>query len=591
MKRILLSFALILASSSVLAVGSTGAFFADTQTSAGNTFTAGAIELKIDNHSFYNANECKEVTPGVFQWVGNAPFPVPGSVCTTTWGLDSLQNNGITIHKFFDFQDIKPGDTEEDTISLHVNNNDAFVCGNIKLTSNDENTCTEPETLSPSDPLCFGKTPGFVPPNGAGNGQLAQNVNFIMWADDGDNVLENNEHVIFSGPISKFGPVGATTTFTFADSSTNVWTGSPGPVTGGKTYHIGKAWCFGNLTAAPLVQDGLGTSSPRTPGNSTGGITCDGTLVDNSTQDDSLTADVTFSAVQARHNDGFMCVHQTQLTLIKNVDNTGGGTAVATAWTLSAAGPTPISGTTGSGSVTNATVTPGIYNLSESGGPSGYTAAANWSCVVNGAAPVAENSVTLANGDSVTCTITNSFQTAKLTVKKVVVNNNGGTKKVSDFQLFVDDGAITTGVTSGVQTTLPPGSYSVSEVGVSGYQASFNGDCDASGQLTLTANAVKACTITNTELPAHITLIKNVTGPGLLASNTLFGLSIDGVTTPTGASVAVTSNAAHVLNEAGRTGYSYVNITGSPKCPAVLGGTATLSEGEAITCTITNNKN
>jgi hypothetical protein len=66
-----------------------------------------------------------------------------------------------------------------------------------------------------------------------------------------------------------------------------------------------------------------------------------------------------------------------QLHLRKLVVNDNGGTAVATAWTLSAAGPTPLSGTTPVDS--GAGFTAGTYALSESG-PAGYTAS-NWSCV------------------------------------------------------------------------------------------------------------------------------------------------------------------------------------------------------------------
>ena len=62
-----------------------------------------------------------------------------------------------------------------------------------------------------------------------------------------------------------------------------------------------------------------------------------------------------------------------QLTLVKTVTNDNGGTAPPTAWTLAAAGPTPISGATGSTTVTNAIVNAGTYTLSESGGPAGYT--------------------------------------------------------------------------------------------------------------------------------------------------------------------------------------------------------------------------
>ena len=69
------------------------------------------------------------------------------------------------------------------------------------------------------------------------------------------------------------------------------------------------------------------------------------------------------------------------LTLSKAVINDNGGTAVATDWTLNAAGPTTgISGVTGTAPVTAVQVLPGTYTLSESGpGPPGY-AASSWAC-------------------------------------------------------------------------------------------------------------------------------------------------------------------------------------------------------------------
>ena len=92
------------------------------------------------------------------------------------------------------------------------------------------------------------------------------------------------------------------------------------------------------------------------------------------------------------------------LTLTKTVDNTGGGTAAATDWTLSATGPTTISGITGSPAVTNAVVSAGTYTLAESG-PSGYTAT-NWSCTDG---TLTGSSLVLAAGDTATCSITNVF--------------------------------------------------------------------------------------------------------------------------------------------------------------------------------------
>lgn len=437
-----------------LAIGGTGAFFSDTELSSGNTFTAGAIDLKIDNTSYYNG-------------ALNA---------STTWALKDL----TTIEKFFDFPDIKPGDVGEDTISLHVETNDAYLCANVKLTSNDDNGCNEPEALV--DGSCNNPGPG--------EGELAGNVNFVWWADDGDNVLEDNEKVISQGPIGALGTEGSVI-IPLADSQNNIWTGGSGPAPGNTTLYIGKAWCFGAINLAPLKQDGL--NNAITPANSTGGIICDGSALNNSTQTDSLTADVVFTATQARNNPGFLCTP-----------------------------PRP---------------------------------------------------------------------TAKLTVTKIVVNNNGGTHQISDFYLFVDDGFVSTAVSSGIQNVLPIGTYNVSETGVSGYHATFSGDCDSVGNVTLAADEVKNCTITNTELPANITLIKNVTGTPPLAEPTVFGLKIDGNLVLNNTSVAVTSNTPHVITENGRTGYSFVSITGDTVCPAVLGGTATLNEGQAITCVITNHKN
>ncbi len=93
-----------------------------------------------------------------------------------------------------------------------------------------------------------------------------------------------------------------------------------------------------------------------------------------------------------------------QLTLVKTVTNDNGGTALPTAWTLHATGPTTISGATGSATVTNAPVSAGSYALSESGGPAGY-AASTWSCV-GGTQTGA--SIALALGQSATCTINNN---------------------------------------------------------------------------------------------------------------------------------------------------------------------------------------
>lgn len=269
MKRILLSIASLLFAGSVLATA-TGAFFGDTETSVANIFAAGEINLTVANESYYNGD----------------PSPA------TSWDFADL-----VAQKFFDFADLKPGDWGEDTIGVFVETNDAYLCADISLTSNDDNGINEPEGLD-------GDTT-----DGAGEGELAAQVNFVWWADDGDNVLESDETPISQGPIGVL-TLGATTTVALADTMLNIWNPgqAPGPVQGGWAHYIGKAWCFGTLTLAPLVQDNLGINSPRTPANSSGGISCDGSGLNNTAQTDSLTADIAFSAVQSRNNDSFVCV-------------------------------------------------------------------------------------------------------------------------------------------------------------------------------------------------------------------------------------------------------------------------------------------
>ncbi|TXH01141.1 MAG: hypothetical protein E6P95_02420, partial [Candidatus Moraniibacteriota bacterium] len=56
-KRIVMSLSVIAAAAAAV-VGGTGAFFSDSETSTGNTFTAGAIDLKVDSQQHYNNAVC-----------------------------------------------------------------------------------------------------------------------------------------------------------------------------------------------------------------------------------------------------------------------------------------------------------------------------------------------------------------------------------------------------------------------------------------------------------------------------------------------------------------------------------------------------
>lgn len=274
MRKITLSL-LLIGGVALAALGATGAFFSDTETSAGNTFEAGALDLKVDNSSYYNG----------------------ATSSATTWAMDDLPG-----HLFFNFLDVKPDDYGEDTISLHAEN-DAYACMSITKTLDDDIDCTEPELLDDT----LGSKACNEPDNDQNDGELGSQLLFMFWADDGDNVLENNENPAWrKGPASSLfnGSV-----WPLADSTTNIWGSTPSGMIGGQTYYIAKAWCFGSqLQPIPLAQDGIGAGNPRNPATSTGGINCDGTLLNNSAQTDKFMADVQFTAIQKRHNTNFKCV-------------------------------------------------------------------------------------------------------------------------------------------------------------------------------------------------------------------------------------------------------------------------------------------
>jgi len=249
MKKVLLSL-LTVAAVGTLAFGASRAFFSDTEKSVGNTFIAGGIDLTIDSQCSYNGAQ--------------------SSQCGL-WGLKDLDE--LTSSRFFNFTDIKPGDWGENTISMHVNNNDAWACLTIDNMHNDGNGLTEPE-IAANDPN-----------DGENQGELAQNLYFTAWADDGDNIWEAGEPLLFTNKLGPASDVLNSKTYALADSTIG------NPILGGTTRNIGLEWCFGTMT----VDEATHT------------IACDGSNAGNGTQTDSLTADVTFYVVQARNNPTFVC--------------------------------------------------------------------------------------------------------------------------------------------------------------------------------------------------------------------------------------------------------------------------------------------
>jgi len=177
-KKILISLSVI-AAIAALAIGGTIAYFSDTETSTGNTFTAGKLDLIVD--------------------------------------IDGVVYNPLNRTIFGPLTDIKPGDDGEETISLHVDND---ACGFVKfdLTSDLDNSCTEPEAVEE----------GQGCPIGGPEGELNDLMVWSIWNDEGnvegwqcsdgegypiqpctadpeegDNILNGEyEEVLVSGPLT-----------------------------------------------------------------------------------------------------------------------------------------------------------------------------------------------------------------------------------------------------------------------------------------------------------------------------------------------------------------------------------------------------
>src|SRR2546423_4542670 len=134
------------------------------------------------------------------------------------------------------------------------------------------------------------------------------------------------------------------------------------------------------------------------------------------------------------------------LIVIKHVVNDNGGSATASQFTMTINGVTATGGNSFPGAEspgTNKEVTPGSYNVTETG-PSGYSASASADC-----------SGTIALGQTKTCTITNNDQAAHLTVIKHVINDNGGTAKASQFTMTINGVTATRG--NSVSRAASPG--------------------------------------------------------------------------------------------------------------------------------------
>lgn len=136
---------------SVSAIGATSAYFSDTETSSGNTFAAGSLDLNVDGQ---NANIVKF----------NVSNMKVGSQNIGTW---RLRNVG-SINGYLDLQDI--------------------------VVTSYENGCVDPESDA-SDPTCG--TPG----EGEGELQNLVSLSKLFWDTDCNGWVGAGEETIYNGKV------------------------------------------------------------------------------------------------------------------------------------------------------------------------------------------------------------------------------------------------------------------------------------------------------------------------------------------------------------------------------------------------------
>ncbi len=244
-------------------------------------------------------------------------------------------------------------------------------------------------------------------------------------------------------------------------------------------------------------------------------------------------------------NDDKAPLPTTGTLVVDKITQPGGDT---TEFTITAEGSGAITGG-GNGMVSGAVnksyeVAPGTYSVTE-------TTKDGWQIVSNTCA-----NVVVAAGETKTCVITNA-KMPKLTVTKVVVNDDLGEKVVADFALFVN----ATPVVSGVQIMGTIGTHTVSETPDSGYTATISGDCASDGSITLMAGDVKSCTITNND---------NVPVPpvgALLITEVAYDLGTDKGSEPGNEWVELYNGTNNDIN---LSGYVIRDATGSDILPDVI---------------------
>lgn len=239
-----------------LAVGGSGAFalLSDSETSEDNAVTAGTLDLELDWVKYYHGRD--------FHTDVQAPTSNPGPI--------------------FELGDVKPGDCGGGGVSVHVGGNPAYVYATLDVTGNSEGDIEEPERDSSDE-------------DGTEVGELAENVHVVA---------KPAGYLPGSNPSEKLE--------TYRDQFVRESCPDGGDFDESDCYFVGTLPAVADATEDGYLLDG-GLSPLNSP-DETAPFVADSTyLVDfvwwipdavgNEIQDDGVTFDLTFTAVQSRHLD------------------------------------------------------------------------------------------------------------------------------------------------------------------------------------------------------------------------------------------------------------------------------------------------
>lgn len=248
----------------------TTAYFSDEESFIDNSLTAGELDLKLDYKSTYAGGPgrldeidalypdftVEEVEPGVYL-TGKVPdtgeFSWPEEVqdrdlCNTE--LNLVDGEGIPV---FTLEDVKPGDSGEVTISLHICDNPSWMWMGGELTENAQNGINDPE----GDALSaeFETIPE--------EGQLADAIDVTMWYDENcNNIYEPGGEgetpcvqLVLDGSGSMSGNRNTQTIDGAKSLADRILTEGPAGSQVGVTFFSGSGYDMGAQTVQPLTDN------------------------------------------------------------------------------------------------------------------------------------------------------------------------------------------------------------------------------------------------------------------------------------------------------------------------------------------------